>query len=201
MAVSPQADANGDGVVTNAEVAAAIANLADADGNGKVSYVEAIVALDVPGSGFWSISQKFLVDRTVPTAADVLGSFDFAPADGNVGHGEIAAALFDALDELERHLEGRRYLVGDALTEADVRLAVTLFRFDLVYVQHFKTDRRRIIDYPNLWRFTRRIYQLEGVAQTVRFDHIREHYFRSHPSINPHAIIPLGPELDWWEPL
>jgi len=114
---------------------------------------------------------------------------------------EAVGALFDALDELEERLEGRRYLVGDTLTEADIRLAMTLFRFDLVYVQHFKTDKKRIVDYPNLWRFTRRIYQLEGVAQTVHFDHIRAHYFRSHPTINPHGIIPVGPTIDWWSPL
>ena len=112
-----------------------------------------------------------------------------------------ANALFDELDQLEGHLEGRDYLVGDQLTEADVRLAVTLFRFDLVYVQHFKLDRNRLVDYPNLWRHTRRIYQLEGVAETTNFDHIREHYFRSHPTVNPHGIIPLGPQLDWWAPL
>ena len=116
-------------------------------------------------------------------------------------YNEAVLELFRALDELELRLEGRSYLVGEQLTEADIRLAMTLFRFDLVYVQHFKTDRQRIIDYPNLWRFTKRIYQREGVAQTVYFDHIREHYFRSHPSINPHAIIPIGPELDWWAPL
>ena len=112
-----------------------------------------------------------------------------------------AKTLFNELDRLEVHLEGRNYLVGDRLTEADIRLAVTLFRFDLVYVQHFKLDRQRLIEYPNLWRHTRRIYQLEGISETVHFDHIREHYFRSHPTINPHQIIPLGPEINWWAPL
>lgn len=114
---------------------------------------------------------------------------------------DASNTLFDELDRLEAHLEDRDYLVGDHLTEADIRLAVTLFRFDMVYVQHFKLDRRRLVDYPNLWRHTRRIYQSEGVADTLHLDHIREHYFRSHPTINPHGIIPLGPELDWWAPL
>lgn len=118
-----------------------------------------------------------------------------------VAYDQAVQDLFEALEELEIHLQGQTYLFGETLTEADIRLAMTLFRFDLVYVQHFKTDRKRLIDYPNLWRFTRRIYQLEGVAQTVHFDHIRTHYFRSHPSINPHAIIPIGPSLDWWAPL
>jgi putative glutathione S-transferase len=114
---------------------------------------------------------------------------------------EAASRLFGELDDLEEHLKDRDYLVGDQLTEADIRLAVTLFRFDLVYVQHFKLDRNRLIDYPNLWRHTRRIYQLDGIAETARFDHIREHYFRSHPTINPHRVIPMGPDIDWWAPL
>jgi len=114
---------------------------------------------------------------------------------------EAALELFKALDELELRLEGARYLVADTLTEADIRLAMTLLRFDLVYVQHFKTDLKRIVDYPNLWRFTRRIYQTPGIAETVHFDHIRAHYFLSHPTINPHGIIPIGPSLDWWAPL
>ena len=112
-----------------------------------------------------------------------------------------ATTLYSELDRLELDLEGRDYLVGDQLTEADIRLAVTLFRFDLVYVQHFKLDLRRLVEYPNLWRHTRRIYQFEDISETVRFDHIREHYFRSHPTINPHQIIPLGPEINWWAPL
>ena len=114
---------------------------------------------------------------------------------------QAANTLFSELDRLEDHLEGKSYLVGDQFTEADLRLAVTLFRFDPVYVQHFKLDRKRLIEYPNLWRHTRRIYQIDGVPGTVYFDHIREHYFRSHPTINPHGIIPLGPDIDWWSPI
>lgn len=122
-------------------------------------------------------------------------------ATSQAAYHEAVTLLFEALDELELRLNGCQYLINDQLTEADIRLAMTLFRFDLVYVQHFKTDKKRLVDYPNLWRFTRRIYQLEGVAKTVHFDHIREHYFRSHPTINPHGIIPIGPELNWWAPL
>ena len=91
--------------------------------------------------------------------------------------------------------------MGEQLTEADIRLAVTLFRFDSVYVQHFKTNRQRLIDYTNLWHFARRIYQTPGIAETVHFDHIRLHYFKSHPSINPLGIVPVGPKIDWWEDL
>ena len=110
-------------------------------------------------------------------------------------------ALFDTLDALEARLaDGRRYLFGDALTEADVRLFTTLARFDAVYVGHFKCNVRRLVDYERLWRFARRVYQLPHVAETVRFDQIKEHYYRSHPTINPTRIIPKGPIADWNAP-
>ncbi len=108
--------------------------------------------------------------------------------------------VFTALDELERRLGQNRYLVGNTITEADLRLWTTLVRFDAVYVTHFKCDKKRIADYPNLNGYLRDIYQIPGVADTVRMDHIRNHYFRSHPSINPHGIIPVGPELDFNQP-
>ena len=114
---------------------------------------------------------------------------------------QAVTRLFNGLDLLELHLAERTFLIGERLTEADIRLAMTLFRFDLVYVQHFKTDMKRIVDYPNLWRFTRRIYQIEGIAETVNFDHIRTHYFKSHPTINPYGIMPIGPKIDWWASL
>jgi len=103
--------------------------------------------------------------------------------------------LFAALDEVEHHLGSNRYLCGDALTEADIRLFVTIIRFDAVYVTHFKTNKKRIIDYPNLLGWTRDVYQRPRIAETVNFFHIKQHYFRSHPSINPFGIVPLGPEL------
>ncbi|EKF73406.1 glutathione S-transferase domain-containing protein [Alcanivorax hongdengensis A-11-3] len=110
---------------------------------------------------------------------------------------EAVDALFQQLDALEQRLAGQRYLVGNTLTEADVRLWTTLVRFDPVYVTHFKCDRRRISDYPNLQGFLKDIYQLPGVAETVNMAHIRHHYFRSHPTVNPHGIISIGPQLDW----
>jgi len=113
---------------------------------------------------------------------------------------EAVTALFETLDWLEDRLARSRYLVGGRLTEADWRLATTLFRFDPVYHGHFKCNRRRLIDYPNLWAYARELYQYPGVAATVRFDHIVEHYHRSHESINPHRIVPIGPELDWTAP-
>ena len=113
---------------------------------------------------------------------------------------EAVVTLFDALDWLEGILSENRYLTGDRLTEADWRLFTTLVRFDLVYHLHFKCNRKRIIDYPNLWEYTRELYQVAGVANTVHFDHIVRHYHYSHDTINPNRIIPINPVLDWDEP-
>lgn len=110
---------------------------------------------------------------------------------------EEVTRLFETLDKLELHLEDRTYLVGDQLTEADIRLWTTLIRFDPVYFGHFKCNIRPLVDYPNLWYFTRMIYNLEGIAETVNMDHIQHHYYGSHPTINPNGIVPVGPELDY----
>ena len=109
---------------------------------------------------------------------------------------EAVTALFDTLEALEERLATSRYLLGHTLTEADLRLWTTLLRFDPVYVTHFKCDHKRICDYPNLNGLLRDIYQLPGVAETVHMDHIRNHYFRSHPSVNPNRIISIGPAVD-----
>ena len=111
---------------------------------------------------------------------------------------EEVSRLFETLDKLELHLEDRTYLVGDQLTEADIRLWTTLIRFDPVYFGHFKCNIRPLVDYPNLWYFTRMIYNLEGIAETVNMDHIQHHYYGSHPTINPNGIVPVGPELDYF---
>ena len=113
---------------------------------------------------------------------------------------DAVGTLFDSLDWLEDRLSNNRYLMGDRITEADWRLATTLFRFDLVYHLHFKCNRKRIIDYPNLWAYARELYQWPGIAETVNFDHIVRHYHYSHESINPHRIIPTNPVLDWDAP-
>ncbi len=109
-------------------------------------------------------------------------------------------ALFDALDWLEGILAQSRYLTGDRITEADWRLFTTLIRFDPVYHLHFKCNRARIVDYPNLWAYTRELYQHPGIADQINFDHIVRHYHYSHESINPHRIIPINPVIDWNEP-
>ena len=105
--------------------------------------------------------------------------------------------LFDALDEVEARLERTRYLLGDAVTEADWRLLPTLLRFDAVYVTHFKCNLKRIADYPNLSNYARDLYQQPKVAETVNLDHIKRHYFLSHRHLNPSGIVPLGPILDF----
>ncbi|XP_070581407.1 glutathionyl-hydroquinone reductase YqjG-like [Ptychodera flava] len=108
--------------------------------------------------------------------------------------------LFDALDKVEEILSKSRYLTGDTLTEADIRLFTTLVRFDTVYVGHFKCNKKRIIDYPNIWGFVRDIYQTSDVADTVDQEHIQKHYQQSHKSINPNGIVAIGPELDFNSP-
>lgn len=108
--------------------------------------------------------------------------------------------LFDTLDWLEERLSRNRYLMGDRVTEADWRLFTTLIRFDKVYHGHFKCNRARIVDFPNLWAYTRELYQWPGVAETVNFAHITRHYHYSHETVNPNRIIPVGPDLDLGAP-
>lgn len=110
---------------------------------------------------------------------------------------EEVAKVFNTLDKLEAHLENHDYLVGDQLTEADWRLFVTLVRFDSVYVGHFKCNLRTITSYPNLWLYTRKLYNYPGIKETVNFQHIKGHYYTSHDTINPNQIVPAGPELNW----
>lgn len=115
-------------------------------------------------------------------------------------YNEAVHPLFDTLDWIEERLGTKRYLLGDRLTEADWRLFTTLIRFDAVYHLHFKCNKKRIVDYPNLWAYTRELYQVEGVAETVNLDHIVRHYHYSHESINPNRIIPINPTLDLMAP-
>ena len=113
---------------------------------------------------------------------------------------EALIALFDTLDWLEERLSTKRYLAGEQITEADWRLFTTLVRFDPVYVGHFKTNLRRVVDYSNLWAYTRELYQVPGVKGTVNMHHIKHHYYGSHETINPTRIVPMGPLIDFDEP-
>lgn len=113
---------------------------------------------------------------------------------------EALEPLFETLDWLEQHLSDNRYLTGDRITEADWRLFTTLFRFDPVYVGHFKCNLRRLIDYTNLWDYTRALYQQPGIAATCNLQHIKSHYYASHATINPSGIVPAGPLIDYTAP-
>ena len=108
--------------------------------------------------------------------------------------------LFDALDQMERRLSTQRYLFGQQIVETDWRFFVTLIRFDAVYHGHFKCNLRRIVDYPNLFGYLKDLYQQEGIADTVNFDHIKRHYYITHDDINPTGIVPLGPDQDLLAP-
>ncbi|VVO51076.1 glutathione S-transferase family protein [Pseudomonas fluorescens] len=113
---------------------------------------------------------------------------------------EAFNGLFEELDQLEQLLRANRYLTGEYLTEADIRLFTTLIRFDAVYYGHFKCNLRRIADYPNLSNWLREIYQWPGIAETVDFEHIKNHYYGSHKTINPTGVVPKGPEQDFTAP-
>ena len=113
---------------------------------------------------------------------------------------EAVQSLFEALDGLDARLSRQRYLTGERITEADWRLFTTLVRFDAVYVGHFKCNLKRLVDYPNLWAWTRELYQIPGIAETVNRAHIKDHYYRSHRTINPAGIVPAGPEIDFTKP-
>jgi putative glutathione S-transferase len=110
---------------------------------------------------------------------------------------EAVSQVFATLDQMEARLGSRRYLLGDAITEADVRLWVTLARFDSVYYSHFKCNIKRLTDYPNLWAYARELYARPAFRETTNFDHIKRHYYMTHPHINPSRIVPDGPVLDW----
>ena len=139
-----------------------------------------------------------LNDWIYPRINDGVYRCGFATKQG--AYGRAFEELFSALDRVEELLSSSRYLTGPELSEADVRLFTTLVRFDAVYVAHFKCNLRRIIDYPNIWGYTRDIYQSVGIAETVKMDHIKTHYFVSHRHLNPLGIIPDGPALNFDSP-
>jgi putative glutathione S-transferase len=113
---------------------------------------------------------------------------------------EAYGDLFAMLDRLERRLGGQSFLLGEQVTEADWRLFTTLLRFDPVYHGHFKCNRNQLVDFPELWDYTRTLYQMPGVVETVHFDHIKKHYYGSHCTINPTGIVPRGPRIDFSTP-
>jgi putative glutathione S-transferase len=106
--------------------------------------------------------------------------------------------LWSALDMLEERLTDRRYLMGDAVTEADVRLFTTLARFDAVYHGHFRCNRNKLTEMPALWGYARDLFQTDGFGDNTVFEHIKRHYYVVHDQLNPSGIVPKGPDLDGW---
>jgi putative glutathione S-transferase len=156
---------------------------------------------------FWPEAQRGAIEEVNARIYETLnnGVYRSGFATSQAAYDAAVTELFETLDWLEERLGQSRYLMGDAVTEADWRLFPTLARFDLVYHLHFKCSRRRIVDYPNLWGYTRELYQWPtrsgtGIQETVNFAHIVRHYHYSHESINPHRIIPINPVIDWLEP-
>ncbi len=136
-----------------------------------------------------------LNERIYETVNDGVYKAGFATT--QTAYEDAVGKLFETLDWLEGRLARRRYLCGDLVTEADIRLLVTLLRFDLVYFSHFKCNARRIADYPTLSGYTRDLYQMPGVAATFEAGHIKRHYYQSHRTLNPSGIVPVGPPIDF----
>ncbi|XP_052202394.1 uncharacterized protein LOC127808079 [Diospyros lotus] len=113
---------------------------------------------------------------------------------------EAVKELYDALDKCEEILGKQRYLCGNTISEADIRLFVTLIRFDEVYAVHFKCNKKLLHEFRNLFNYSKDIYQIPGISSTVKMDHIKRHYYGSHPSINPYGIVPIGPNIDYSAP-
>jgi putative glutathione S-transferase len=156
------------------------------------------------------------VDRVIDEIYEPInnGVYRAGFAESQAAYDEALADLFDALAHWDAVLADRRYLAGDRLTEADICMFTTLVRFDHVYHTHFKCNRRAIHEYDNLWPYLRDLYQTDvpaaasggettgesWVAATVEMDHIREHYYRTHPNVNPNRIVAPGPDLDFTAP-
>ena len=155
--------------------------------------------LDATPGDYYPAAQRSEIDAVNARIYDTLnnGVYKAGFATRQAAYDEAVAGVFDTLDWLERRLASQDHLVGDALTEADIRLFTTLVRFDTVYVGHFKCNKRMINEYPALWRYTRRLYQHPGIKQTVDFSHIKGHYYCSHPWLNPSGIVPAGPDLNF----
>jgi len=154
-----------------------------------------------PGD-FYPESLREQIDTLNARTYDLLnnGVYKAGFATTQEAYEEAVTGVFEMLDELETRLADRRYLFGDRPVETDWGLFTTLVRFDAVYHGHFKCNVRRLVDYPNLRAYSRDLFQHPGIAETVHFDHIKNHYYRSHKTINPTGIVPIGPRLDFWAP-
>lgn len=151
---------------------------------------------------FWPEDLREAIEPVNARIYDTLnnGVYKSGFATSQSAYDAAVGPLFDTLDWLEDRLSTQRFLMGERLSEADWRLFTTLVRFDAVYHGHFKCNRRRVVDYPAIWDYTRALYQVPRVAETVWMNHITRHYHYSHDTINPYRIIPTGPELDFMAP-
>jgi glutathionyl-hydroquinone reductase len=151
------------------------------------------------GPDFYPAELRAEIDQANARIYDTVnnGVYRAGFATTQAAYDEAFDQLFDSLDWLDSRLSRQRYLVGDRITEADWRLFTTLVRFDAVYHGHFKCNRRKLIEYPNLWPYARELFQVPGVAETVNLDHIRQHYYGSHRHLNPSGIVAHGPEVDF----
>jgi putative glutathione S-transferase len=149
----------------------------------------------------WPEGYREEVDRILDEIYDPInnGVYRTGFADSQAAHEQAAEELFEALDHWESVLNDQRFLAGDVFTEADIAMFATLIRFDHVYHTHFKCNRKAIHEYPNLWNYTKEIYQLPGVAETVNIDHITRHYYKTHGDVNPKQLVPIGPDIDFTE--
>jgi putative glutathione S-transferase len=154
------------------------------------------------GVDLWPEGYREEVDQAIDEIYEPInnGVYRAGFADTQTAHEAAIEDLFDALDRWEAVLDEQRFLAGDVFTEADVAMFATLIRFDHVYHTHFKCNRRAIHEYPNLWNYTKEIYQFPGVAETVNIDHITRHYYMSHDDVNPKRLVPSGPDIDFSEP-
>ena len=151
---------------------------------------------------YWPVEMRERIEEVNARIYDTInnGVYKSGFATTQAAYDAAVGPLFDSLEWVEQRLSKNRYLMGGTLTEADWRLFTTLVRFDPVYHLHFKCNRKRIVDYPNIWAYTRELYQVPGIAETVNFEHIVRHYHYSHETINPNRIIPTNPVLNFMDP-
>lgn len=162
-------------------------------------FNSAFDAVGAKAGDYYPVSLRPAIDAVNALVYDKVnnGVYKAGFATTQAAYDEAVTDLFDALETLEARLGEQPWLAGDQITEADWRLFTTLIRFDAVYHGHFKCNLKRIADMPKLWRLTRLLYHWPGVANTINFDHIKSHYYGSHPTINPTGIVPKGPTLDF----
>ncbi len=155
-----------------------------------------------PEVNFYPEDLRGVIDETIDAIYQPInnGVYRAGFATTQSAYEEAVTELFDALNHWEGVLGQQRYLCGDRITEADWCMFTTLFRFDSVYYVHFKCNLRRIVDYPNLWNYLKELYQQPGVKETCNLDHIKPHYYKSHPNVNPTRIVPKGPLINFDAP-